>query len=402
MPPSVEAGVPELCAVISDCIERSPHRRVTFATFMELALYHPQQGYYAAQAGQLGRRGDFVTAAHMGRDFAELLAVQFVEMWQHLGQPQPFQLVEMGPGQGLLAGGVLTYLQRWHPDCLAALHYTLVETSPALRAAQQQHLAPWHPHVTLEWCELAALPPITGCLFSNELVDAFPVHLVTLTPRGLQEQYVTLTGDAPRPFTFVAAAPSTSALAAYFHQAGIEATCPPYPEGYTTEVNLAALEWMAQVASKLHRGYVLTIDYGYPADRYYSLARSHGTLQCYTRHAHHNDPLINVGRQDITAHVDFTTLQRQGEQQGLETLGCTQQGLFLMALGLGDRLSALTQLSGTDSATLRYALQQRDTLHQLISPLGLGSFTVLIQGKGLTQPPQKALQGLTIPPLAGG
>jgi SAM-dependent MidA family methyltransferase len=149
-------------------------------------------------------------------------------------------------------------------------------------------------------------------------------------------------------------------------------------------VNLVALDWIATVAEKLDRGYVLTIDYGYPAQRYYQPSRSQGTLQCYYQHSHHNDPYIYVGDQDITAHVDFTALQRYGEQCGLETVGFTQQGLFLMALGLGERFTQLTQTEATSSEDLHDRLRHRDALHQLINPMGLGGFGVLIQSRGFT------------------
>ena len=398
----VQIGVPELCAIIRDRIISAPDSRLPFADFMDLALYHPQFGYYAAQTSQLGQAGDFVTSAHLSGDFAELLADQFVDMWQRLGQPRPWQLVEVGPGQGLMADSILRHLHTHHPDCLSVLHYTLVETSPALRAAQQQRLEHWQAHLSLQWSTLIDLPTesITGCIFSNELVDALPVHRVTLTASGLQEQYVTLTTEPQRPFKTVLAAPSTPELITYFDDVGIQLTCPPYATGFTTEVNLAARRWLQQVAAKLQRGYLLTIDYGYEADRYYSPSRSQGTLQCYTRHAHHDDPLVNIGQQDITAHVDFTTLQIQGKQSGLVTLGQVPQALFLMALGLGDRLNALTQLQATDRDTLNRALHRRDALHQLINPLGLGQFNVLVQSKGLTTDLQKQIQGLTQPALA--
>ncbi|MEL6399724.1 MAG: class I SAM-dependent methyltransferase [Cyanobacteria bacterium J06626_4] len=397
----VQIGVPELCAVIRDRIASTPHSRLPFVDFMELALYHPQFGYYAAQTSQLGQAGDFVTSAHLSGDFAELLADQFVDMWQRLGKPRPWQLVEVGPGQGLMADSILQHLHTHHPDCLAALHYTLLETSPALRAAQQQRLNRWQSYLSLQWRALTNLPPesITGCIFSNELVDALPVHRVTLTANGLQEHYVTLASEPQRPFTTVLAALSTPELATYFDDVGIQLTCPPYAVGFTTEINLAARRWLQQVTAKLQRGYLLTIDYGYEADRYYSPARSQGTLQCYTQHAHHDDPLVNIGQQDITAHVDFTALQIQGEQSGLVTLGQVPQALFLMALGLGDRLNALAQLQATDRDTLNRALHRRDALHQLISPLGLGQFNVLVQGKGLTTAAQKQIQGLTQPTL---
>jgi len=398
----VQLGVPELCAVIRDRLERSPHRRITFADFMELALYHPEYGYYSCNTSQLGMAGDFATAAHLGPDFAELLGEQLVDFWQLLDRPEPFQLVEMGAGQGLIADALLAYLQRQYPDCLAAVAYTLVETSAALRTAQQTCLARWQAQsVPITWCELSDLPPasVTGCFFSNELVDALPVHRVTLTAAGLQEQYVTLTGDEQQPFTPTLGPASTPQLTNYFRWLNIPLTQPPWPEGYTTEVNLAALDWLTKVAERLHRGYVLTLDYGYTADRYYSPTRSQGTLQCYYRHAHHNDPLINIGQQDITAHVDFTALERQGDRCGLSTLGHVPQALFLMALGLGDRLNQLSQLQNTDSQTVRYALQRREALHQLMNPMELGKFNVLIQGKGLTDPNQRPPKGLTVPPL---
>ncbi|MBE7380517.1 MAG: class I SAM-dependent methyltransferase [Leptolyngbya sp. SIO1E4] len=396
----LQPGSPALCQLICDRMARSPQQRIPFAEFMELALYHPQHGYYAASSAQLGHTGDFVTSSHLDNDFGELLAAQLAEMWHQLNYPHPFQLVEMGPGQGHLAETILSYLQRQHPDCLAATHYILIETSPALKTEQQTRLQPWQAQgVSLNWCALTDLPQdsVTGCFFSNELVDAFPVHRVMLTDTGLQEQYVTPSTQGQPLFEAVVGPLSTPALADYFDPLGIRWDSPPYPVGFTTEVNLAALTWMKDVAQKLHQGYVLTIDYGYTAERYYSPTRSQGTLQCYYRQAYHNDPFVNVGQQDITAHVDFTALARQGQHSGLETLGSTPQGLFLMALGLGDRLNELSQLQGTDGATITYAIRRREALHQLINPMGLGNFTVLLQGKGLTAATQKHLRGLATP-----
>jgi SAM-dependent MidA family methyltransferase len=148
-------------------------------------------------------------------------------------------------------------------------------------------------------------------------------------------------------------------------------------------VNLAALDWIETIASRLQRGYLLTIDYGYPATRYYSPGRSQGTLQCYYQHTHHSNPYIYVGRQDITAHVDFTGLERQGDRCGLHTVGFTQQGLFLMALGLGDRLTALSDPTQTEHQSVNDILRRREALHSLMNPMGLGNFGVLLQSKGI-------------------
>ncbi len=348
-----------------------------------MALYHPQYGYYAANNGKIGAQGDFVTSPHLAKDFGELLAAQFAEMWQILGQPQPFTLIEIGAGQGLLAVDVLGGLQRHHPDCFACLNYVIVEKAAALIAEQQQRLQSWQSEIPIEWRSLDTIEvdSITGCIFSNELVDAFPVHLVTLTNRKLQEIYVTAKPDG---FVEVIDEPSTPRLIDYFDLNGIDIVSPEYLDGYRTEVNLAALDWLRLVCDRIHRGYLLTIDYGYTAARYYNPRRSQGTLQCYYQHSHHNDPYIHVAQQDITAHVDFTALERQGERHGLKTLGFTQQGLFLMALGLGDRLAALSQIDAKNTQDIHNAIMRRDALHQLMNPMGLGNLGVLVQSKGLT------------------
>lgn len=406
---------PALLEMITQAIEQAPQGRIPFAQYMELALYHPDHGYYSRGSEHLGFQGDFVTAPHLSPDFGELLGEQIAELWQHLGCPPAFDLVELGPGQGIMAGHLLQHLAQHYPPCLAALRYTLVETSPALRQAQAQNLQPWQAQgVPLHWCTLAQVPPATwtGCVFSNEWVDALPVHRVVLTESGLQEQYVTLGVEAaaaiadplsPLPLVQSTLGPlSTPALQDYLQDyltaVGIELAAPRYPLGYSTEINLAAWAAWAAIAQALGRGYLITIDYGYEASRYYAPSRREGTLQCYYRHHHHSDPFVGIGHQDITAHVDFTALQRQGDTLGMVTHGCLPQGLFLMALGLGDRLSALGQPPDQGQPSLGALLQRRERLHQLINPLGLGNFQVLVQSKGLsTAEQQLPLRGLTLP-----
>ncbi|MGV0025473.1 class I SAM-dependent methyltransferase [Phormidesmis priestleyi] len=373
-------------------LESSDHR-ISFADYMEMVLYHPQSGYYAANNAKIGAQGDFFTSPHLGKDFGELLAEQFAEMWQVLGQPNPFTLVEMGAGQGLLAADILSYLQRCHSDCFACLNYVIIEKAAALIVEQKQRLQSWQSSgLKIEWRSLTEISAasITGCFFSNELVDAFPVHQVTIADQKLQEIYV---GVRDGEFIEVVDEPSTPRLIDYFNQIGIDILS--YPDGYRTEVNLAALDWLDAVSDRLHQGYVLTIDYGHTAARYYNPRRSQGTLQCYYQHSHHNDPYIHLGEQDITAHVDFTALERQGTQCGLENLGFTQQGLFLMALGLGDRLAALSQSEANTPQDLQAVILRRDAIHQLMNmnPMGLGTFGVLIQGKGLDAK-ERSLRGL--------
>lgn len=384
---------PHLVEAIAQRIIASPDRRISFAEYMDLALYHPQYGYYTVYRSKIGAGGDFFTSPHLAADFGEILAEQFVEMWERLGCPHPFTLLEMGAGQGLLVKDVLHHLHRHHTPCFEAVQYFVVETSPAFVAEQQWRSQSLPYPEKLRWCTWDDIPAqsIIGCCFSNELVDAFPVHQVLFKEGRLHEIYVTLfeakppSLEQPKSLEFgeVLGDLSTPALADYFQLNGIAFSSPPYPDGYRTEVNLAALDWMKRVSDRLHQGYVLTIDYGYPAHRYYSPTRAEGTLQCYYQHAHHSNPYVYIGQQDITAHVDFTALERQGEQSGLQTLGFTQQGLFLMALGLGDRIAALSTLSVSEQQSLNDILRRRDALHALINPMGLGNFGVLLQSKGI-------------------
>jgi SAM-dependent MidA family methyltransferase len=386
---------------------------ISFAEYMDRVLYAPECGYYAAQHNQLGAKGDFFTSAHLGRWMGELLAVQLEQMWQNLGCPQRFTVVEMGAGQGLIAADILR--SRFPKGDLdsefwRSLEYCIVERSPQLKQRQQAILADLAPGQGLRWTELSDLANqgIVGCFFSNELLDAFPVHRIVKQAGRLQEIYVAIAPEdsaGATPLVEICRDLSTKAIAEYLQALGVDLLAPQYEEGYCTEVNLQAQTWMADVAAALQQGYVLTIDYGYNSARYYQPRRREGTLQCYYRHSANSDFYQNLGQQDITAHVNFTAIARRGEQCGLETLGFTQQGLFLMALGAGDRLLALQSepAVGQESTAheitaqeITARLQDRDAIHKLIHPDGLGGFGVLIQAKNL---PSSAspLRGLDSP-----
>lgn len=374
---------------IRDRIAHSPQHKITFAEFMDLALYHPDFGYYSGGNVEIGSRGDFFTSVSLGADFGDLLAVQFAQMSKFLHSPQPFILLEMGAGLGNLALDILKALEDQYPDFYSQLEYWIVEASPALIQRQKEVLK-GYPVRWKTWSEIED-NSIIGCGFANELVDAFPVHQVRVEAGELKEVYVTETETG---LTEITGELSTPQLAKYFQDMGINLLAPDYVIPYQTEVNLAAISWLETVSKKLQKGYLLTIDYGYSATRYYNPQRSRGTLQCYYQHRRHDNPYINLGQQDITAHVNFTALQHYGQQYNLETLGQTKQGMFLMALGLGEKLNALS----SGQFGVEQILQRRDALHQLMDPTGLGGFETLIQAKGLqeneaTQP----LQGLTMP-----
>lgn len=384
-----------LLKIIHEKITHSAQQKITFAEYMNTVLYHPIYGYYCADGVKIGSQGDFFTASSLGSDFGEMLARQVIEIWQHLSYPNPFILIEMGAGSGQLASDILQTIEKEKPELLKKLHYWIIETSESLIQQQKKQLNEWQKTINLQWKTWAEIPDnsLIGCLFSNELVDAFPVHRIKIEKEKLQEIYVTISENKIEEITGELSTPS---IIDYFQLIKLDFPSPAYPDSYETEVNLSALDWLKTIARKLHRGYLITIDYGYPAPKYYHPQRYQGTLNCYYQHRHHHNPYVNLGYQDITAHVDFTALECQGELSGLKKVGLTQQGLFLMALGLGEKFKELSQ----GKFDLQTILHCRDQLHQLINPTGLGGFTVLVQSKGLTPEEKgKLLTGLTSPAL---
>lgn len=369
----------DLGALIADRIRSNPQGQITFAEFMDLASYHPQLGYYSRPGRVIGPRGDYYTSVQVSPVFAELLAEHLREMWIGLGEPSPFHIVEMGAGDGTLATDLLSYVRDHHPGLWSTVEYRIVERSQGLIAQQRQRLREFE---RVSWWELNQIGPetVTGCFFSNELLDAFPVHRVELRGGQLKEIYVRISPDSQR-FEEHLAEVSTPRICEYFERLGIYFSSESYEEGYRTEVNLAALDWLHQIGSRLRKGYLLTIDYGFTARRYYHPTRSQGTLLCYRQHMTHADPYVWVGEQDLTAHVDVTALQEWGSDVGLDPVGLTRQEAFLASLGLLDRLADVSQ---REDRQISEALQRRQSLHLLIDPMGLGNYQVLLQAKGLT------------------
>ena len=385
-----QANSSALYKIVSDKIRNSPRSRITFAEYQALVLYNSEYGYYSSGAVAIGAKGDFFTASSLGHDFGEMLGIQLEEMWHKLDCRDRFSLVEMGAGNGNLARDILNYLITSKSELLPYLEYIIIEQSPRLILQQQQLLAEFD-DIKIVWKAWSEIPDcsLIGCCFSNELVDAFPVHQIVIDKRKIKEVYITIEADKLKEIHDEI---STAKIQEYFTLVDIDIFNDNYPQGYRTEVNLAALDWLGIVNQKLKQGYLLTIDYGYPASKYYHPQRSQGTLHCYYQHRRHNNPYVNLGEQDITTHVDFTALENYGKQQGLTTIGLTKQGMFLMALGLGDRLQELS----SGKYKIGEIMQRRDALHQLIDPMGLGGFGVLVQGKNLSST-QQILKGLTIP-----
>ena len=401
--------------------ERGP---MTVAEYMDLALYHPEHGYYARASRRTGRAGDFITSVVVGPLFGELLAVQIAEMWRILGgndgpgagsqhgsrfavrgsqgMAEPtrdapdsleaeneapstlgFDLVEAGAGNGQLARDILDAMRTHEAACHAAIRLHLVEPSAEARRAQRGVLGP-HAHKLASSC--GEMPVrVDGVIVANELLDALPTHLVEMTPGGLREVHVDAEGGRLVERLSEVSSPH---LPAYLEQAGVA-----LEPGWRGEVNLSAVAWVQDAARRLDRGFLILIDYGYRAPDLYSAARAAGTLTSYRRHTSEGlSPaagqvptwLADPGGQDITAHVDLTSIVSSAEREGLATLAVLDQTYFLLGLALAGPLDAARGEGRRD-------LAGRLALKTLAMPGGLGStHKVMIFGKGVGTP---VLQG---------
>jgi len=357
---------------------------MSFAEFMDISLYHPELGYYARAAQKTGRAGDFFTSVDVGPIYGELLAKQFAEMWHILqsgsdprtgtGVRPHFDLVEVGAGNGRLARDILDAAQRTDPGFYAAVRLSLVEQSPAARAAQAETLGP---HAALLAHSSSGLPAeIHGVIYANELLDAMPTHAVVMTDQGLREVFVDLvdpstsSGEEPR-FVERYHELSTPRIAEYLARAGAETHV-----GWRAEVNLNAEDWVKHAAESLRRGFIVIIDYGHEERDLYSASHSAGTLTSYKQHSQLADFLQEPGETDITAHVDLSGVTRAAERAGLDVLARLDQTYFMLGLGIAD-------LEGL-------SLQQRLAMKTLMLPGGLGSsHKVLIFGRGAGTPALK-------------
>ncbi len=365
---------PRLAAVIAS--EIATRGSIPFSRFMELCLYHPSLGYYTRGVGGGGGR-DYLTSSGIHRAFGALVARQAGEMWRRTGKPDPFHFVEFGPGEGLFAADFLREAART-PSFLGALRYLLVEPSPVLRERQRARLAR-DVSVPVAWVDEAELDrrsPLSGCLFANEVLDAFPVHRVVGSPEGPLEIHVTGAEGALRE---TLAPLSTPALLRFVAESGMNLS-----PGQEVDINLAAPCWMTWAVGLLKRGYLVVVDYGHEAQDLYAGSRPRGTLMAYHMHRAHEDFLVRPGDQDLTAHVDFTALRRAAEGAGARCLGLTTQARFLLALGALEFLpEAGTGGASSDSSDPVEAIKEREALKELVLPGRMGDkFRVLVLGIG--------------------
>jgi len=343
---------------------------ISFARFMELALYAPGLGYYSGGAAKLGKDGDFTTAPEITPLFGQTLA----QVIAGLMRQSRAHILEFGAGTGKLARDILTELDA---GGVAVESYTIVELSGELRARQEETLREF-PQV--KWLE--ALPDrFSGVILGNEVLDAMPVHVLRKDAGTWRERGIVLNdgnlafGEHDCEPALVARIPNAEDL----------------PDGYLTEVNLAAVAFVSTLAKILRNGKesdgvggaAILIDYGFPEYEYYLAQRDQGTLMCHYRHHAHDDPLYLPGLQDITAHVDFSAIALAAVEDGLELLGYTSQAAFLMDAGIGDLL-----LRTSPADAVRY-LPLANAVQRLISPAEMGElFKVLVVGTGVELPPQ--------------
>ena len=359
------------------------HGRITFAQFMQACLYSPHGGFYSARGTRISTH--FGTSPTSHPVFGALIARQLEQMWHLLGDPPVFHVIEVGSGDGALAQAIVHACWRMAPRLAQVLYYVAADYEPRWLPS---------PAHTFDWDNgtgdgispsgrdvilgvqrvktegLRAFRNVVGCILCNELIDNFPVHRFVIQGGSVKEVFVTSAGGH---LTEVLDEPSSPRIAERLSSLGVS-----LPEGYRGEVNLAMEDWTGQLSRALDRGFILTIDYGQLATDLYSLQNNQGTLVCYHRHVVSRDPYQDIGHQDMTCQVDFTSLMRLGDRHGLATVGYALQRQFLTNLGFSSCLDAL-QTQGLSAA--RTALS-RMAMMALVDPEEYGDFKVLAQAKG--------------------
>ncbi|MGZ4117100.1 MAG: class I SAM-dependent methyltransferase [Bacteroidia bacterium] len=343
---------------------------ISFQDFMEMSLYYPDLGYYNSTPDKIGILGDFLTSPSISPVFGELIGKQIEEMW-HLLEKKPFTIVEYGAGTGALCNGALNYLKN-NDDLYSELNYCIIEKSSSMRKKAKEYLSN-----KVSWYDnIQSIPNINGCVLSNELVDNFAVHRVIMK-KELMEVYV----DYKDGFVEILK-PASKELVDYLKELKVEL----FP-GFKTEINLEATKWICQISDHLKKGYVITIDYGYPSYELYDPQRKDGTLTCYNKHKKSNNPYHDIGSQDITSHVNFSALCLWGYKNGLDFCGYTDQLRFLASLGFEEHLKK----SSTPGQEYKNFKKERFLTQTLLYEMG-DKFKVLVQQKGL---PKQQLLGLT-------
>lgn len=367
-------GRPELVAAIRAEIERDGP--ITFARFMQRALYEPNLGYYATSATRPTRTGDFLTAPELHPLFGHALARQVHQAWQLLGEPDAFVVREYGAGSGALVLSLLDGLSRMNAKSLEHIRYQPVELPEQLAITG-------HSLATAGYGGVLEEPAgsFVGCVLANEFLDALPVHRVVRRQNELRELLVDWRDGS---FVETEGDLSSAALASWFADGDIELA-----DGQIAEVSLELFHWMAAMAADLERGYAFIFDYGAQPRELYGARRAAGTLRAFRGHHVSSDPYSGVGEQDLTAHVDMAALRRAALAAGMEPLGVTTQAEFLMGCGL-EELVAAEQAALPDEWPPRLLL--RAAVARLIDPRQMGGYAAVALGRNV---PAAELRGLS-------
>lgn len=366
----VQAAAPDLSGKLCERIEREGP--INFHDWMQAALYDEDQGYYRRHDRQRwGREGDYRTSPERSVLFAATFARYFAKLHEEIGSPPNWVICEAGAGDGRFARGVLETLQSRFPQVFRATRYVIDEPG-----ADSSRNRPWQLEPFAERVQFNSLNDggliAPGIIFSNELLDAFPVHRVTVAEGRLCEFYVVLGTSGA--FEWKLGPLSSPKLGEYFEASGIELT-----EGQVAEVNLKIAEWLTQAAAKLKQGYLITVDYGAEAANLYnSTVRFAGTLRAFYQHNLIEDVLARPGEQDITSTVDWTFVERVTRRLGVKTIQFQRQDKFLLAAGLLEELEWQSQHATTEAKKLALSVAARE----MILPTGMAaSFQVLVQRK---------------------
>ncbi|MGR3219130.1 MAG: class I SAM-dependent methyltransferase [Candidatus Anammoxibacter sp.] len=359
--------------------------RITFAGYMDIALYHPEFGYYCTDIPKIGKDGDYYTGPDVHPFMGRVLGAHLIEMWKTLGK-ESFYIIEMGAGKGLMAMDILKYIKENSLAFYKCLSYIIIERSNTFRNSQNKLLSAFNEKI--QWsdsinCFNNNSEKLIGTIISNELVDALPFHRVYQEGDELKELFVTMEQGE---FIEEVGELSTDKLSNYLKRLKISLT-----DGMKTEINLHAMDWMQSVASVLHKGFVTTIDYGFPARVYYEPARMNGTSLCYHNHSVNEKPFERIGEQDITAHVDFTSLAFEGRESGLNLLSYTDLPPFLISYGKDILEKEMERIQGLSRIS---AFKASSAIKNLIHPEGMGGkFKVLIQSKNVDVNDDNILKG---------
>jgi SAM-dependent MidA family methyltransferase len=358
---------------------------ITFARFMELALYSEPHGYYRSPERRPGRGGDFLTAPEMHPLFGIALSRQIAECWQAMGEPASFTIREYGSGVGGLAYDLLAGLLDAHPQLRPGLRYEMVEVNEHRRHQAMRAMIDVGLDDVVTIVEQPEAISLEGVVLANEVADALPVHRLIVRGGSLRETWVVSDPSGGFSWDERNLSPDVANVPQYLTANGIDLAS--LPEGSIVETSPATEDWIREIANTVKRGYALIIDYGYPVTELLRDHRLQGTLRGYREHTVNDTPLLDPGDQDLTAHVDFTRLTRIAEEEGMRIEGLTTQADFLERVGLGELLVAMQTQQGM-TPDVYYRAQA--AVYRLIDPGGMGRFRVLGLSRAITAPPLTA------------